>query len=126
MTYVLELKQTERIVIDSARLERLFSQMGDKAAEAYVMDTVEEISNRLFEIEHDHRMGALSTVVPRARRVARLCADIGLTSLGRVARDLGISAHGGDMVAYRAVWERLVRIGDRSLAQVWEQPGLSI
>lgn len=90
------------------------------------MDTVEDISDRLAEIEWQYRHGNLSEVVPRAQRVTGLCSDIGLTSLARVARDLGISAGRGDLVAFRAVWERLVRIGDRSLAQVWEMPGLSL
>lgn len=90
------------------------------------MDTVEDISDRLAEIEWQYRHGNLDEVVPRAQRVTRLCSDIGLTSLARVARDLGISAGRGDLIAFRAVWERLVRIGDRSLAQVWEVPGLSL
>lgn len=126
MERVLELRQSERILIDADRLEDIFRRMGDKPAEAFVMDTVEDISNRLVEIEQANRTGALDDVPFKANRVSKLCVEIGLTSLARVARDLGISAGRGDMIAYRAVWERLVRIGDRSLAQVWEMPGLSI
>lgn len=126
MARVLELKQSDRIVIDAGRLEQLFKQLGDRAAEAHVMETVEDISDRLAEIEWQYRHGALDEVPPRAQRVTTLCADIGLTSLARVSRDLGISAGRGDLIAFRAVWERLVRIGDRSLAQVWELPGLSL
>jgi len=123
---VVELRQSERILIDADRLDALFRQMGDRAAEGFVMDMVEAISDRLIEIEKANRVAELGTVPAQAERVASLCADIGLTSLARVAGDLGESAKRGDLVAYHAVWERLVRIGDRSLEQVWDMPGLSL
>lgn len=126
MASVVELRQSERILIDAQRLEALFRQMGDRAAEGFVMDSIEDISDRLAEIELATRNGVLGDVPFKADRVASLCTDIGLVSLSRVAGDLGAAAMRGDMIAYRAVWERLVRIGDRSLAQVWELPGLSL
>lgn len=126
MAAVVELRQAERILIDAPRLEALFREMGDRAAEGFVMDSIEDISDRLVEIELANREGALDLVPFKARRVASLCADIGLVSLAQVASDLATSAARGDVIAYRAVWERLVRIGDRSLAQVWEMPGLSL
>lgn len=126
MAHVLELNLSERVVVDAAQLERLFRRLGDRGAEAHVMDAVEDISDRLAGIELSYRNGALCDVPEQARRVSRRCAEIGLSSLARVARDLGISAARGDMIAFRAIWERLVRIGDRSLAQVWEMPGLSL
>lgn len=126
MASVVELRQSERILIDAPRLEALFRQMGDRAAEGFVMDCIEDISDRLAEIELATRNYSLTDVPFKAGRVASLCDEIGLISLARVAGDLGAAATRGDMVAYRAVWERLVRIGDRSLAQVWEMPGLSL
>lgn len=126
MTRVYELRPSERIIIDPAALEGLFRGLGDRGAEAYVMETVEAISDILAEVDGLMRQGHLMDIVPRAQHVSRLSVEIGLTSLARVARDMGIAARRGDMVAYRAVWERLVRIGDHSLAQVWELPGLSI
>jgi hypothetical protein len=123
---VVDLRHRERVVIDTARLDDLFRQHGQRGAEAYVMDRVEDISERLADIEFQYRQGALGEVAREARIVSKQCVDIGLTSLARVVRDLAVSAEHGDMVAFRAVWERLVRIGDRSLAQVWEVPGLSL
>jgi len=123
---VVELRQSERILVDASCLEALFRQMGDRAAEGFVMDCIEDISDRLAEIELATRNGVLGEVPFKAGRVASLCTDIGLISLSRVAGDLGAAATQGDMIAYRAVWERLVRIGDRSLEQVWELPGLSL
>lgn len=126
VTLVYEIRPSERIVIDPAALEVLFRRLGDRGAEAFVMRTVEAISDILAEVDGLIRSGRLQEIAPKAQQVSRLSLDIGLTSLARVARDMGIAARGGDLVAHRAVWERLVRIGDRSLAQVWELPGLSI
>ena len=126
VTLVYEMRPSERIVIDASALEILFRRLGDQGAECFVMETVEAISDALAEVDGFIRRGQLAEIVPRAQKVSKLSAEIGLTSLARVSRDMGIAAKRGDMVAYRAVWERLVRIGDRSLAQVWELPGLSL
>jgi hypothetical protein len=126
LTLVFELNPSERILIDSARLDDLFRRLGDRGAEAFVMEAVEAISDLLAEVDGFVRHGQLAEIAPRAQQVSRISAEIGLTSLARVSRDMGITAQRCDMVSYRAVWERLVRIGDRSLAQVWELPGLSI
>ena len=126
VTLVYEMRPSERIVIDASALEMLFRRLGDQGAECFVMETVEAISDTLAEVDGFVRRGQLAEIAPRAQAVSKLSTEIGLTSLARVSRDMGIAARRGDMVAYRAVWERLVRIGDRSLAQVWELPGLSL
>jgi hypothetical protein len=123
---VLELHPSERVVIDTQRLDVLCRRMGSRAAEAYVIEKVEEISDRLADIDWLHRQGLSSEIHTGAQRISRLSAEIGLISLSRVAQDLAGASGRNDMPAYRAVWERLVRIGDRSLAQVWEVPGLSL
>ncbi|MCB1388719.1 MAG: hypothetical protein KDK12_06175 [Rhodobacteraceae bacterium] len=126
MTFVIEMRPSERVIIDTATLDDVFQRLGERGAEAYVMDAVESISDTLAQVDALVRLGRLAEIPPHAQRVSRRSADIGLTSLARVARDMGIAARRADLVAYRAVWERLVRIGDRSLAQVWEMPGLSL
>ncbi len=123
---VVKIRPSERVVIDSQRLDGLCRRMGARGAEAYVIEKVEEISDRLADIDWLHRQALSSEIRTGAQRVARLSAEIGLVSLSRVAQDLACAVQQGDIPAYRAVWERLVRIGDRSLAQVWEAPGLSL
>lgn len=126
VTYILPLRPSERIIIDTARLDEIFKTLGAYDAEMKLIEAVEQISDTLAEVDGLIRQPTLDGVADRARRVSRLSLDIGLTSLARVSRDLAISAGRGDLVAFRAVWERLVRIGDRSLTQLWELPGLSL
>lgn len=126
MAQILEFVREERVVIDSAHLNGMARRLGARAAEAYVIEKVEEISDRLADIDWLHRQGLSAEIRNGALRIARLCAEVGLISLGRVAHDLANAAAQGDLAAYSAVWERLVRIGDRSLSQVWEVEGLSL
>lgn len=126
MGEVLGLQPRERIVIDSACLELLCRRLGPHSAEGYLGERVEEISERLADIEWLARQGLMAEVPTDALRVARLCAEIGLASLARAARDLAQVAEQGDSAAWGAVWQRVVRIGDKSLALVWEAPGLSM
>ncbi|MGY6536592.1 MAG: hypothetical protein ACXIVG_14730 [Pararhodobacter sp.] len=123
---ITQLKQAERVLVDSDRVSELMRRLGPAHAEAYVAERVEEISNRLAKVEASHRKAAYGDVVPDAERVEHLSGEIGLISLAKVSHDLRIAASHDDSTACHAVWERLVRIGDRSLAQVWELPALSM
>lgn len=126
MTLVLEFRPRERAVIDTGCVDQLCRRMGTREAEGFVIERVEEISDRLADIEWQQRQRDFEQVHRSAQRVARLCGDIGLISLGRATRDLAQVAQCNDPAAFAAVWERVVRIGDRSLAQVWEVPSLSL
>lgn len=126
MAQVLELQPRERVEIDGRLLDSLCRRLGVRWAESFVIEKVEEISDRLAEIDWQHRQGLAPDIRIGALRIARLSAEVGLVSLAQVARDLAHAAARGDLPAYRAVWERLVRIGDRSLAQVWDEPGLRL
>ena len=46
--------------------------------------------------------------------------QVGMMSLASVARDVSLLALGNDDAARAAVVKRLVRIGDASLAALWE------
>jgi hypothetical protein len=124
LAQVVALRPAERVVIDSVCIEVLCRRMGPRAAEGYLGERVEEISERLADIEWMARQGLMAEVPGDALRVARLSDEIGLSSLARAARDLAAVAQRGDPTAWGAVWERVVRIGDRSLALIWEAPGL--
>lgn len=126
MAQILQFRPVERVVIDPACLDVLCRRLGRHGAEGFVSERVEEISERLADIDWLHRQGLLGDIPGDALRVARLSGEIGLVSLARAARDLAQVAQTNDAAGSAAVWERVVRIGDRSLAQVWELPGLSL
>jgi phosphoenolpyruvate-protein kinase (PTS system EI component) len=123
---VVALRPSERVVVDSSLIAGLTRRMGARGAEGFVTERVEEISDRLADIDWQIRHAQMVEVPAAARRVARLSGEIGLTSLARAAHDLADVARTGDPPAWAAVWDRVVRIGDRSLALVWDAPGLSM
>lgn len=126
MTNLVSICPSEHVVFDSRRLRMLCAEYGVRGAEAVVMDAVEDISGSLFVLETACRRDRISEIPATARHVSQMAAEIGMLSLARVARDLGIVAQRGDIVACRAIWARVVRIGDQSLAKVWQAPGLSM
>lgn len=136
MTQVFQLRQSEAITIDRARIDEIMREHGRLQGEAMIARQIEEICALTFAIEDEVEaavqngaafdLARLSRIAPTARRAAGLCTEIGLVSLGRVARDLGIAALCNDPVALRAIWERFVRIGDHSLVELWQNPGLSM
>jgi hypothetical protein len=123
---VVSLRPSERVVVDSALIVALTRRLGARGAEEFVAERVEEISDRLADIDWQIRHRQLVEVPLAAQRVGRLSAEIGLASLARAAQDLAQVTRAGDPAARSAVWERVVRIGDRSLALVWDAPGLSL
>lgn len=136
MTQIFQLRQSEAIAFDRTLIDDILREHGRLRGEAMIARQTEEICALLQQIEDEFAAitheGAqadparLGRVAPLARQAAGLCTGIGLVSLGRVTRDLGIAALCNDSVATRAVWQRLVRIGDHSLVELWQNPGLSM
>lgn len=126
MAETVSLHPGERVVVDSAMIAALTRRLGARGAEGFVAERVEEISDRLADIDWQIRHAQMVEVPAAAQRIARLSREIGLSSLARAAHDLANVARAADPHARSAVWDRVVRIGDRSLALVWEAPGLSM
>lgn len=126
MGIVVELAPGEQIVLDHSRVGKLARQAGRLEAERIVMDRVEDIAARLARVEAFYRNDELGRMSPELTDVSALALEIGLISLARVCRDLALTAEYADRTSLTAVWARLVRIGDQSLAQLWELPVLSL
>ena len=59
---------------------------------------------------------ALETEARQLRRLHRMAEQLGMESLGAVAADLRRCLDIGDATAFSAVWARLLRVAERSLA----------
>ena len=123
MGHVVALNHEEGVRLDAARLVALVTELGDSAAESVVARAMEEMAVRLAEMEEHYREGDTRVICRSARTLARLAAEVGMTTLARVAADVNTCAGRGDMVAFAATWARLLRIADRSLTAIWELHG---
>lgn len=114
------LRQDEPVRLDPGRLEDLYTQLGQHAAEDVVCRALEEMAARLSHIETSFRAGQIEDMRKNARGLGAISDQLGMSMLARVARDVTACADSGDPVAQAATLARLLRIGERSLTEIWD------
>lgn len=108
-------------MLDSDRLNDLYAQLGQHAAEDVVCRALEEMAARLTHIEKSYYDGAWEDLRKNARGLGAIADQLGITMLVRVAGDVKDCAERGDQVATAATLARLMRVGESSLTEVWER-----
>lgn len=114
------LKQHEQVRLDSLRLESLYLQLGESGAEDVVCRALEELAARLSHAEQLYYSGRLPDMRKCARSLIAIADQIGMQLLARVAGDVTGSIDAGDANALAATFARLLRIGERSLCEIWD------
>jgi hypothetical protein len=114
------LKQDETVRLDADRLEALYLQLGESNAEDVVCRALEELAARLSHSERCHREGRLEDMRKSTRSLIAIADQIGMQLLARVASDVTGCIDAGDRNALAATFARLLRIGERSLCEIWD------
>lgn len=117
------LKQDERVRLDSKRLDTLFDQLGETGAEDIVCRALEELAARLSHAERCYREGRIEDMRKSTRSLIAIADQVGMSLLAGVAGDVTASIDAGDHVALSATFARLLRIGERSLCEIWDVQG---
>ena len=120
------LKQNEAVHFDPERLKELYVQLGEASAEDVVCRALEELAVRLSHTERCYREGRLLDMRKSARSLCAIADQIGMAMFSRVARDVTRCADSGDRVALAATLARLLRIGERSLSEIWDLQDMSV
>lgn len=120
------LKRNERVQIDSTRVTKLYTRLGEGAAEDAVCRAMEELAVRLAATQTVRERGDMVKVAKAARGMIGIAEEVGLVSLARVASDVASCATEGDEAAIGATLARLVRVGDKSMTVIWDLRDLSI
>lgn len=120
------LKQEEVVRLNADRLEELYVQLGEAGAENVVCRALEELAVRLSHTERCHREGRTADLRKSARGLVAISDQIGMQMLSRVAADVVLCTDKGDSVALAATLARLLRIGERSLSEIWDIQHLTI
>ncbi|WP_420819941.1 hypothetical protein [Ruegeria marisrubri] len=126
MEKVVTLDQKESVRLDADRLGALVGQLGDRNAEEVVCRAIEELAVRLSNCDRMWRRQDWVGLRKSARSLVAIAEQIGMSALARVANDVTGAVDSGDHVAASATLFRLIRVGERSLAAVWDQQDLSI
>lgn len=126
MKKVTILAQSEAVRLDADKLEALYAQLGDVSAEDIVCRAMEELAVKLAQSERLYREGRRADMRKTARSIAAIAEQIGMLMLSRVAKQVTECIESSDEIALAAVLARLVRIGERSLTEIWELQDMSI
>lgn len=106
--------------IDLAALTSLRTAVGETMFEEVFEDAIYEVTERLARIEHAAIVGDLFSVSRLAHDLATIAGRIGLSGVSEIASQLESCCAAEEMVAARAVTDRLIRVGEESLVRAAE------
>lgn len=116
MGLIVALRPKERVRQDSEPIALMYRNMGTSAAEQVVSRAFSELAITMAGLVAQVRAGDCTDLAKRMRRLQRMAEQLGLVSLGQVAVDMRLCLDGSDDTAFAAVWARLVRVAESSLA----------
>ena len=119
MAEVTELMPGEVVCLATDQIVRLADQIGVEGADHAASASVEEIVERLCAAEAAWQTGELGRLADASRALVGIASDVGMETLSRVARDVAGMASDRDPVALAALVARQSRVGEASLAAIW-------
>lgn len=113
---VMAFRPKERIRQDSGPIVLMYRNMGTTAAEEVVTRALAELAMAMAGLADQVRVHDRQTLARQMRRLQRMAEQLGMVSLGQVAADIRLCLDQGDTIAFAAVWARLLRVAEASLA----------
>lgn len=126
MKQVTMLAMSECVELDADKLEELYEELGDAAAEDVVCRAMEELAVKLAQTDRLYRSGQIEEMRKTVRSMGAISGQIGMIMLARVAGDVMACIDAKDSTALAAVLQRLMRTGEGSLTRIWQLQDLSI
>ena len=118
---VVALRPIERPQQDSAQIASLYRSLGSASAEQVIARALGELAFAMSALADRIRAHELGDLLRRLKRLQHMAQNLGLSSLSQVAGDLGHCLNRQDSTAFSAVWARLLRIAECTLAQNGEK-----
>ena len=116
MNNVVALRPKEHVRQDAEPIATMYRNLGTASAEQVVARALGELALTMSGLASQVRDHELGDLIRQLRRLQRMAENLGLISLGLVAADLRVCLDNKDVTAFGAVWARLLRIAERSLA----------
>lgn len=101
---------------DVEPIATIYRNLGTASAEQVVTRALGELALTMAGLAAQVRDHELRDIARQLRRLQRMSENIGMVSLGLVAGDARDCLEQSDSTAFAAVWARLMRIAERSLA----------
>jgi hypothetical protein len=113
---VVALRPKEQVRQDAEPIATMYRNLGTASAEQVVTRALGELALAMAGLAQQVRQSDLADLDRQLRRLQRMAAHLGMVSLGHVAADARICFGRGDVTGFSAVWARLLRVAERSLA----------
>lgn len=113
---IMDFRPKDRIYQDAEPIALIYRSMGTVAAEEVVNRALGELALTMSGIAQQVKGHNMRDLSRQLRRLERMSAQLGLVSLGTVSSDAQACLEVGDLTAFSAVWARLVRVAEGSLA----------
>ena len=117
---ILQIRPIEKVSVDQERLGTLYAQLGEEGAEDVVCRALEELAMRMTHCDRLYREESWRDLRKNTRSLIAIADQIGMAKLSKVADDVTLCIDKDDMTALAATLSRLLRIGERSLAAIWD------
>jgi hypothetical protein len=116
MGTVTALAPREVVRQDVEAIAAIYRNLGAPTAEQMVTRALGELALTMAGLAEKVRSQDLRDLSRQIRRLQRLAEDLGLVSMAQVAGDSRSCLDRADSTAFAAVWARLLRVAERSLA----------
>lgn len=113
---VVTFRPRDHVRQDSGPIVLMYRNMGTAAAEQVVTRALTELALAMTGLAAQVRGGELADMDRQLRRLHRMADQLGMISLAQVAQDVRACLDRADRIAFAAVWARLLRVAERSLA----------
>ena len=119
MVDVSELLPGEVVHLEMDQIVQLADQIGLEGADHAANASVEEIIERLCAAEAAWQTGEFARLADASWALIGIASEMGMETLAYVARNVVAMSSGRDPVALAALVARQSRVGEASLAAIW-------
>ena len=117
------LAMQEPVQVDVRRLGEIVNELGESAAQTIICAAMEQLAAALAGAREAAMAGDMARLAERAELLSRLAWQVGLPGLAGVAVDVLACAERRDATGLAATLARMMRIGNRSLTEIWDGSG---
>ena len=113
---VVALCPNDRVRQDAEPIATIYRNLGTASAEQVVARALTELALTMSSLAIQVRAHDLTDMARQLRRLQRMSENLGMVSLALIAADVRACLDRSDVTAFSAVWARLMRVAERSLA----------
>jgi len=120
---VVMLRPDDRVRQDAEPIATIYRNLGAASAEQVVTRALTELALTMAGLASQVKAREMSDMDRQLRRLQRMSENLGMVSLGMIAGDVRQCLARSDVTSFTAVWARLLRVAERSLATDREMMG---